>query len=107
MAHRALSDDDTDHSSDIPDSKFVGAGVAIVIVTFLTVFAPVMATLIYLFVSGYAIVKAHPPGTPSPKVILLGVVVIVTLMAVLLGATISLIGRGFSPPKPEKDRRKR
>jgi hypothetical protein len=91
-------DDDT-RSESRGGSKALGLGVTGLSVVFLTILPAVLAGLIYVFITVYAIVKISPPGHPNPTVILIGVVGLVGLMAVLLSVAIWLLGRAFDPPK--------
>jgi hypothetical protein len=97
MPRRDAGDDTTPASRG--GSKALGLGVSGLSVVFLTILPAVVAGLIYVFITVYAIVKISPPGHPNPTVILVGIVGLVGMMAVLLSVAIWLLGRVFEPPK--------
>ncbi|MEP7060608.1 MAG: hypothetical protein ABI828_07735 [Actinomycetota bacterium] len=99
----ALRDtDDSERTDRRGGSKALGLGVSGLSVVFLTILPAVLAGLIYLFITVYAIVKISPPGHPNATVILVGVTLLVGFMAVLLAVAIWLLGRAFDPPKTRR-----
>jgi hypothetical protein len=81
--------------------EHTGTGVAIagVIVVFMTSFAAVLAVLVWLALTIYALVKwiGSAPDAPSATTIVLLLISLVTLLAVALAGTITLVGRSMTP----------
>jgi hypothetical protein len=90
------------HEPDEPAgaSKGIGLAVAGTIVVFLAMLPWVFIVLLYLFITIYAIVVAIGPGSgQNPVVIVVGFVLITSVLAILLGVTIHLVGRSLTPKK--------
>lgn len=75
--------------------------VAVGVIVFFVALPAVIVTLVYLFGSVYAIVKAAGVGgrSPNPATILIGVVAIVSALVTLLYCGIAVIGRSMDPKR--------
>jgi len=86
----------------------IGVAIAGVIVAFMTSCAAVLAFLIWLTLTIYALVKwiGSASEAPSATTIALLLVSLVTLLGVALAATIALVGRSMTPKRRKRrDRR--
>jgi len=81
-------------------SKGIGLAIAGVIVAFFCTLPFVFIVCLYTFVTIYAIVRAIGPGTgANPVPIVVGFVLITSVLAILLGATIHVVGRPLTPKR--------
>ena len=80
-----------------------GTGTSLVVaigsVTFFTVLAGVLAVLVWIALSIYAIVEAVGDGRPSAIAVMVIVVGLVGALSVLIGLGIWLVGRSLAPRK--------
>jgi hypothetical protein len=89
---------DTPH--DPSPAKGIGVGIGIMIVAFFAFLPFVLIVMPYLFLTGYAIVRAIGPGAGENAVtVVVGFVVITSLLVVLFGVAIHFIGRSFTPKR--------
>jgi len=81
-------------------AKGIGVGIGIMIVAFFAFLPFVLIVVPYLFVTGYAIVRAIGPGEGANAVpIVVGFVLITSLLVILFAVAIQLIGRSFTPKR--------
>lgn len=81
-------------------SKGLGLAIGGVIVTFFVSFPFVTLLVLYLFVTGYAIVRAIGPGDgANPVPIVIGFVILTSLLALLIGVAVHIVGRSLTPRK--------
>ena len=83
------------------ENSGLAIAVGVIFVVFLVALPAAIVTLVYLFVSVYAIAKAAGAGGPGPNpaTILIGVVGIVAGLVTLLYCGISLLGRSMDPKR--------
>jgi len=79
----------------------VAIAVAVGVIFFFVALPAVIVTLVYLFGSVYAIVKAAGVGgrSPNPATVLIAVVLIVSTLVTLLYCGIGAIGRSMDPKR--------
>ena len=81
-------------------SKGIGLAIAGVIVTFFVSLPFVSLVVLYLFVTVYAIVRAIGPGVgENPVPIVVGFVLVTSVLALMEGVTVHLVGRSLTPRK--------
>ena len=91
-------------SNDAPHERSaangIGVAIGIMITGFFALMPFVLIVALYLFVTGYAIVRAIGPGGGENAVpIVVGFVLITSLFVILLGVAIHYIGRSFTPKR--------
>jgi hypothetical protein len=78
----------------------IGVGIGVMIAAYFVFLPFVLIVVAYLFLTGYAIVRAIGPGAGENAVpIVVGFVLITTVFVVLLGVAIHFIGRSFTPKR--------
>jgi hypothetical protein len=83
-----------------PAAGGIGVAIGIMIVAFFAFFPFVLIVVSYLFLTGYAIVRAIGAGGGENAVpIVVGFVLITSLFVILLGVGIHFIGRSFTPKR--------
>jgi hydrogenase/urease accessory protein HupE len=81
-------------------AKSVGTAIGAAIVAFFTFLPFVMVLVLYLFLSGYALVHGIASGQGEDAVtIVVGFVLTTSLLALLVAVTVHLIGRSLTPRK--------
>lgn len=89
-------------------SKGVALAVASTLVAFFASLPFVMIVVLYLFVSGYAIANAIASGNgEDATTIVVGFVLTISLLVLLLTATVHLIGRSLTPRRKRRARSRR
>ena len=83
-----------------PAANGIGVGIGIMIVAFFAFFPFVLIVVQYLFITGYAIVRAIGSGDGENAVpVVVGFVLITSLFVILLGGAIHFIGRSITPKR--------
>jgi len=78
----------------------VGVAVAVILVAFFATFPFALISVLYLFVTIYAIVRAlGPEAGANPVPIVVGFVLITSAFVVLIGVTIHFVGRAITPKR--------
>ena len=81
-------------------AKGIGVGIGIMIVAFFVVLPFVMIVAHYLFLTGYAIVRALGPGEGENAVpVVVGFVLLTSALAILIAVTVHLVGRSITPKR--------
>ena len=78
-------------------------GVVFGSVTVFTAFAWVLAFLLWIALSIYAIVETFGDGHPSAMAVTLIIVLLVTSLVTFFAIGIGLVGKGLTPKKRERD----
>lgn len=83
----------------------LGLGIGIANAVFYTLLPVLVAVAVWTMVCVYAVVKwiGSAPDHANPVVIVVGIVLLVTLLAVLIAVGVGLIGRSMNP-KRRRDR---
>jgi len=81
-------------------SNGVGVAIAGILVVSFATLPFILITLLYLFLTIYAIVRAIGPGAgANPVPIVMGFVLITSTLVVLIGVAIHLVGRAITPKR--------
>jgi hypothetical protein len=91
-------DRDDDASGRSGGSNGIGIAIAGILVAFFTIFPFILIAVLYLFLTIYAITRAFGPGA-NPVPVVVGFVLITSVLAILIGVTIHLVGRSITPKR--------
>jgi hypothetical protein len=91
-------DRDDDASGRGGGSNGIGIAIAGILVAFFTIFPFILIAVLYLFLTIYAITRAFGPGA-NPVPVVVGFVLITSVLAILIGVTIHLVGRSITPKR--------
>jgi hypothetical protein len=86
-------------------SKFIGLGVAAVVLAVLVLLPALVVVAFYVFANVYALITGSDfsSGTMNVAVFLAGLAVTVALFVTLMAVAVGFIGRSLSPKRADRD----